>query len=81
MTRLAILAAALTLPACATTPTPICTGSDLRRTVYTATIAAADAWSASGRPVPSEVMLARVGAVAALSLLNSRCPAHEGTPA
>ncbi len=74
MTRFTILAAALTLSACATTPTTICTGSDLRRTAYTATIAAADAWTASDRPVPSEVMLARVGAVAALSLLNARCP-------
>jgi lysozyme family protein len=65
---------ALTLSACTTTPTTICTGSDLRRTAYTATIAAADAWTASGRPVPSKVMLARMGAVAALGLLNGRCP-------
>ena len=74
MTRLAILAAALTLPACTTTPATICTGSGLRRTAYTATIAAADAWTASGRQVPSEVVLARMGAVAALGLLNARCP-------
>jgi hypothetical protein len=74
MTRLAILAAALTLPACTNTPISICTGSDLRRTGYAATIAAADAWTASDRPVPSEVMLARVGAAAALSLLDARCP-------
>lgn len=74
MKIITILAAALTLPACTTTPTTICTGSDLRRTAYTATIAAADAWTASGRPVPSEVMLARMGAVAALGLLDARCP-------
>lgn len=74
MKRLAIAAAALAVSACTDRPVSICTGADLRRTTYTTTIAVADAWTASGRPVPSEVMLARVGALAALSLLDARCP-------
>ena len=74
MTRLAILAAALAVSACTDRPVSICTGAELRRTGYTATIAVADAWTASGRPVPSEVMLATIGAAAALSLLDARCP-------
>lgn len=76
MKRVVILAAAFAVTACANRPISICTGADLRRTGFTATIAAADAWSALGRPVPSEVMLARMSAVAALGLLNARCPAH-----
>lgn len=75
MTRLAILAAAFAVSACTDRPVSICTGAELRRSGYTATIAVADAWTASDRPVPSEVLLARMGAVAALSLLDARCPA------
>lgn len=80
MKRSAVLAVALALSACVVRPLSICTGADMRRTGYTATIAVADAWTGSGRPVPSEVMLARVGAVAALSLLNARCPLEVATP-
>ena len=78
MKRSAILAVALALSACVDRPISICTGADMRRTGYTATIAVADAWIASGRSVPPEVMLARMGAVAALSLLNQRCPVGLG---
>lgn len=80
MKRSAILALVLALSACVDRPISTCTGADIRRTGYTATIAVANAWTASGRPVPSEVTLARMGAVAALSLLNQRCPVGSNAP-
>ena len=69
---------ALALSACAGNPRlDACKGADIRRTAYTATIAAADAWTASHRPVPREVMLARTAAAAALALLDGPCPARR----
>ena len=57
--RVLPLIAALALSGCATTSrVDQCTGASLRRAAYVATIAAAAAWTASGRPVPSEVMIA-----------------------
>lgn len=75
MKRLLVAGVALVLSACATTPhLDVCKGAQLRRTAYTTTIAAADAWPATGRVAPFEVLLARSAAVTALAVLNSNCP-------
>lgn len=70
------LALAASLSACAGSPRiDLCKSSELRRTVYLTAITAADAFVASGRPVPSELLLGRQAAVTALALLDARCPA------
>ena len=72
-----IAASALTLSACATTPTgglDLCKGAALRRQAYTVAVTAADIYIASGRPVPASVELGRQAAVIALTALDARCP-------
>lgn len=51
-----------------------CKYSAERRLVYTTTIQAADAYAATGKPVPYEVSLGRQAAVTALVVLNTNCP-------
>ncbi len=70
------LALAASLSACADAPRlDWCKHAELRRTAYSTTIATADAWVASGRPIPSEILLARQAAAAARALLDRNCPA------
>jgi len=72
MKMIATLALAASLSACATAPN-LCAGADVRRAVYTSAVTAADAYAASGRPIPAEMMLGRQAAATALALLNARC--------
>lgn len=72
-----ILACMLAILVSACGPIPpinLCKGAELRRTGYTAIIRTADAYAATGRPVPAEMMLAREGAAMALVVLNRNCP-------
>jgi hypothetical protein len=70
------LALAASLSACATSaPLDLCKSAELRRTVYLTAVTAADAFIASGRAVPRELLLGRQAAVTALALLDARCPA------
>lgn len=75
MKRLAILTLLAALPACAPTGgIDVCKYAGLRRATYTAAIRAADAYAASGQPVPYEVTLGRTAAVTALAVLDGNCP-------
>ena len=75
MKKLLCLALVASLSACATMPAvDACKYSTARRTVYTTAIAAADAYTASGRPVPREVTLGRQAAAVALAVLDRNCP-------
>jgi hypothetical protein len=75
MKRLLCLAIAASLSACAPTGgIDVCKYASLRRTTYTAAIRAADAYAATGQPVPYEVALGRTAAVTALSVLDHNCP-------
>lgn len=76
MKKLSILALAASVSACAGSPhIDLCKHADLRRAGYTSIIATADAWVASGRPVPAEVLVGRQAAVTALVVLDRNCPA------
>jgi len=74
--RAALLAAAaLVLTGCATTSNlNRCSYGEARRTLYTSTITAADAWVASGRTLSREAALGRQAAAVALSVLDATCP-------
>lgn len=75
MTRLFALAALIALSGCAGGQRiDICKYAEMRRTVYTATIRAADLYALSGRVVPHEIALGRQAAMTALAVLNANCP-------
>lgn len=75
MGKLFALAALASLSACAGgAHLDYCKYAAERRTVYTTTIVAADAYALSGRPVPYEVTLGRQAAVTALAVLDANCP-------
>lgn len=66
---------ATTLACCAgMSPVDLCKHAGVRRQVYVTTIAAADAFVASGRPVPAAVTLGREAAATALTILDLHCP-------
>jgi len=76
MKKMLVTGAMAALGGCATVPTnlDICRGSELRRSVYTSAIMAADTYIASGRPVPPALSLSREAAVTALAVLDGNCP-------
>lgn len=68
---------AATLASCAALPpVDLCKHAEMRRQIYVTSIATADAFIASGRPVPAAVTLGREAAAIALSVLNANCPAQ-----
>ncbi len=75
MRRALLLAAVLPLTSCAGgVPINACRYAEVRRTLYTTAIRAADAYVLSGRPLPSELELGREAAATALAILNRNCP-------
>lgn len=76
MKKLLALACVALTAGCAGTPAlDLCKYSAIRRATYTTAITAADAYAASGRPVPSAMVLARDAAATALAVLDANCPA------
>lgn len=72
---------AITLSGCAgTVHLNRCKFAEQRRLVYTTTIAAANAYEASGRMLPYEVSLGRQAALVALDVLNASCPVLPAQP-
>lgn len=56
-------------------PIDLCKHAAVRRQVYTTSIIAADAFIASGRPVPPAVTVGREAAITARAVLDANCPA------
>jgi hypothetical protein len=66
--------AAVPLAGCVSAKFDQCRGAETRRAAYVTAITAADAYALSGRPMPQAVVLGRQAAMAAIAILDARCP-------